>query len=86
MRVVLKKIWYVGTRGGVHAIDFLDEHQNSCTVKRLISFTVKDQGPVVQSIVSSTSSLRRHFVKCFMALLPNILTFLFKKFSYVRIH
>ena len=29
------------------------------------------QGPVVQSIVSLTSSLRGQLVKCFMTLLPN---------------
>ena len=30
-----------------------------------------DQGPVVQSIVSLTSSLRGQLVKCFTTLLPN---------------
>ena len=36
-------------------------------------------GPVVQSIVSLTSSLRGQLVKCFWTLLPNILKFLLKK-------
>ena len=39
------------------------------------------QGPVVQSIVSLTSSLRGHLVKCFMTLLPNILIFFYEKMS-----
>ena len=37
------------------------------------------QGPVVQNIVSLTSSLRGQLVKCFMALYPNTLIFLLKK-------
>ena len=36
-------------------------------------------GPVVQSIVSLTSSLRGQLVKCFMTLLPNTLIFLPEK-------
>ena len=36
-------------------------------------------GPVVQSIVSLTSSLRGQLVKSFATLLPNTLTFLLKK-------
>ena len=36
-------------------------------------------GPVVQSIVSSTSSLRGQLVKCFMTLLPNTLIFFVEK-------
>ena len=42
-------------------------------------FALQDQGPVVQSIVSLTSSLRGQLVKCFMTLLPNTLIFLLKK-------
>ena len=38
-----------------------------------------DQDPVVQSIVSLTSSLRDHLVKCFTTLSPNTLIFLLKK-------
>ena len=37
------------------------------------------QGPVVQSIVSLTSSLRGQLVKCFMTLLPNTLIFFVEK-------
>ena len=37
------------------------------------------QGPVVQSIVSLTSSLRGQLVKCFMTLLPNTLIFFVDK-------
>ena len=36
-------------------------------------------GPVVQSIISLTSSLRDQLVKCFTTLLPNKLIFLLKK-------
>ena len=36
-------------------------------------------GPVVQSIVSLTSSLRGQLVKCLMTLLPNILIFFVEK-------
>ena len=37
------------------------------------------QGPVVQSIVSLTSSLRGHLAKCFTILQPNTLTFFVEK-------
>ena len=40
---------------------------------------VTHQGPVVQSIVSLTSSLRGQLVKCFMTLYPNSLIFLVEK-------
>ena len=36
-------------------------------------------GPVVQSMVSLTSSLRGQLVKCFTTLLPNILIFFVEK-------
>ena len=39
----------------------------------------KNQGPVVQSIVSLTSSLRGQLVKCFKTLLPNTLIFFVEK-------
>ena len=39
----------------------------------------KDQGPVVQSIVSLTSSLRGQHVKCFTTLLLHILIFIVEK-------
>ena len=39
----------------------------------------KVQGPVVQSMVSLTSSLRGQLVKCFMTLLPNTLKFFVAK-------
>ena len=38
-----------------------------------------EQGPVVQSIVSFTSSLRGQLVKCFTTLLPNTLNFFLEK-------
>ena len=41
--------------------------------------TSAKQGPVVQSIVSLTSSLRRHLVKCFITLSPNTLKFFVEK-------
>ena len=40
---------------------------------------VHDQGPVVQSIVSLTSSLRGQLIKCFMTLLLNTLIFFVEK-------
>ena len=52
---------------------------------RLIYFSVVGgsinfcQGPVVQSIISLTSSLRGQLVKCFTTLLPNILIFFVEK-------
>ena len=39
----------------------------------------KDLGPVVQSIVSLTSSLRGQLVKCFKILQPNTLNFFLNK-------
>ena len=36
-------------------------------------------GPVVQSIVSLTSSLRGQLIKCFITLLPNTLIFFIEK-------
>ena len=39
----------------------------------------KYPGPVVQSIVSLTSSFRAELVKCFMTLLPNTLIFFVEK-------
>ena len=41
-------------------------------------FTIS-QGPVVQSIVSLTSSLRGQLVKCFKTLKPNTLIFFVEK-------
>ena len=38
-----------------------------------------DQGPVVQSIVSLTSSLRGQLIKCFTNLLPNTLDIFVEK-------
>ena len=40
---------------------------------------LKEQGPVIQSIMSLTSSLRGQLVKCFMTLLPNTLIFFVEK-------
>ena len=45
----------------------------------MIRIRIEVQGPVVQSIVSLTSSLRGQLVKCFMTLQPNILKFFVKK-------
>ena len=42
-------------------------------------FFLKDPGPVVQSIVSLTSSLRGQLVKCCMTLLLNTLIFFVEK-------
>ena len=41
--------------------------------------SISKQGPVVQSIVSLTSSLRGQLVKCFMTLLPNTLILFVEK-------
>ena len=38
-----------------------------------------DQGPVVQSILSLTSSLRGQLIKCFITLLPNTMIFFVEK-------
>ena len=40
---------------------------------------ISSQGPVVQSIVSLTSSLRGQLVKCFTTLYPNTLIFFVEK-------
>ena len=42
-------------------------------------FKNKHQGPVVQSIVSLTSSLRGQLVKCFTTLLSNTMIFFVEK-------
>ena len=54
--------------------DFVD-------VKCILSYyaDVEDLGPVVQSIVSLTSSLRGQLIKCFTTLLPNLLIFYVQK-------
>ena len=44
--------------------------------RKLMNFK-KDLGPVVQSIVSLTSSFRGQLVKCFTTLQPNTLNFFF---------
>ena len=36
-------------------------------------------GPIVQSMVSLTSSVRGHLIKCFTTLLPNTMIFFAKK-------
>ena len=49
-------------------------------ISLLVSFCrEKYQGPVVQSIISLTSSLRGQFIKCFTTLLPNKLIFFVEK-------
>ena len=45
----------------------------------LFQITAQHLGPVVQSIVSLTSSLRGQLVKCFTTLLPNALNFFVEK-------
>ena len=45
----------------------------------LIRLEIIEQGPVVQSIVSLTSSLRGQLVKCFTTLSPNTLQFFVDK-------
>ena len=45
----------------------------------ILYYTSADMGPVVQSIVSLTNSLRGQLVKCFTTLLPNTLIFFLKK-------
>ena len=49
------------------------------SVHRNTQYLFSYQGPVVQSIVSLTSSLRGQLVKCFMTLKPNILKFFVEK-------
>ena len=45
----------------------------------MVTQTFYNLGPVVQSIVSLTSSLRGQLVKYYTILLPNIMIFLLKK-------
>ena len=62
--------------GNISLLDFI------CTVrlnKPLTNDFVKLLDPVVQSIVSLTSSLRGQLVKCFMTLSPNTLIFFAEK-------
>ena len=47
--------------------------------KLCVSINQVDMDPVVQSIVSFTSSLTGQLVKCFITLYPNTLIFLLKK-------
>ena len=51
----------------------------SFVLSGLVSVSTIFQGPVVQSIVSLTSSLRGQLVECFMTLSPNILIFFVEK-------
>ena len=56
------------------------QYQSFCTIKiQKDYFLMCHSGPVVQSIVSLTSSLRGQLVKCFTTLLPNILIFFVEK-------
>ena len=45
----------------------------------IATMSTTDQGPVVQSIVSLTSSLRGQLFKCFMTSSPNTLIFFIEK-------
>ena len=59
---------------------FLREDLDSCKqIKKLEMLTPYYQDPVVQSIVSLTSSLRGQLVKCFTTLQPNTLKFFVEK-------
>ena len=49
------------------------------TTKSFPTFCPKNQGLVVQSIISLTSSLKGQLVKCFMTLLLNTLIFFAEK-------
>ena len=42
---------------------------------KIIALCFRNQGPVVQSIISLTSSLKGQLVKCFTTLQPNTLKF-----------
>ena len=50
-----------------------------CNFGLYLEWTRGHQGPVVQSIVSITNSLRVQLVKCFTTLLPNTLIFFDEK-------
>ena len=55
---------------------------NEIEVKEVLFATplnFDQSGPIVQSIVSLTSSLRGQLVKCFMTLKPDTLIFLLEK-------
>ena len=54
----------------------LDDHP---VQNRGAALKSKNQGPVVQSIVSLMNSLRGQLVKCFMTLLPNTHIFFVEK-------
>ena len=56
------------------------EFTNSTDQDMAADYEAPHLGPVVQSIVSLTRSLRGQLVKCF-TLLPNILIFLLKKWE-----
>ena len=71
----MHNIYYLGLSG---------EHR--CPLGYLFHFSMKfpeanskDQGPVVQSIVSLTMSLRHHFVKYMLTTLSNPLLFFVEK-------
>ena len=54
------------------------------TGEKLILQLFHKQGPVVQSIVGLTSSLRGQLVKCLKTLLPNTLIFFVEKMREVQ--
>ena len=56
-----------------------DVISTSCACRLCICFWFEEQGPVVQSIVSLTSSLRGQLVKHLMTLLLNTLNFFVEK-------
>ena len=53
----------------------MDKKKNNNGYKLIEICKTNNLGPVVQSIVSLTSSLRGQLVKCFTTLLPNTLIF-----------
>ena len=53
--------------------------KNCWSVCVIVVLIVANQGPVVQSIVSLTTSLRRHFVKYMLTTLSNPLLFFVEK-------
>ena len=50
-------------------------NKNQPSYSELMMLLVRDQGQVVQSIVSLTNPFRGQLIKCFTALFPNILIF-----------
>ena len=56
-----------------------DERKKTSFLSVVFVACVEYLGPVVQNIVSLTSSKRGQLIKCFMTLLPNTMIFFVKK-------